>query len=332
MFDLDGDWLFASYLLRLSLRPDRALPGFVSAFMNSPAGRLQVLCASRPSINMANINTSEIASMVVPVPSVDVQRRLLRPLVAAQSNRIATIAKGQGLLSETNHTLAVELGVGVTVEPFSRTYGVQARSLRRADRLAVQCFHPERANILAAIATSDVPSWPLAAAAEFVRDVVTPHPGEDYVGLSAVASHTGELVSVGEEASSAFRYETGDVLLCRLCPHLNKVYLAGGGGLCSTEFYVLRARAGVRSDYLAVLLRSQLVTAQTRHLMTGNTHPRVAPSDAASILLPVPNVAVQRAIATEFAKRKREADGLRLAADTRWRKAQRRFDEALLGT
>src|SRR6187402_975326 len=42
VFSEEGDWVFASYLIRVRLDPDRAIPGFVSAFLNSPAGRMQI--------------------------------------------------------------------------------------------------------------------------------------------------------------------------------------------------------------------------------------------------------------------------------------------------
>ena len=102
---------------------------------------------------------------------------------------------------------------------------------------------------------------------------------------------------MGEEAATAKVFERGDVLFSRLRPYLNKVHLAEAPGYCSTEFYVLRPKEGIDGEYLAVVLRSPLVTTQTRHLMTGNTHPRVAPHDASSLLVPTPPMDVQRAIA-----------------------------------
>ena len=65
--------------------------------------------------------------------------------------------------------------------------------------------------------------------------------------------------------------------LARLRPYLNKVYRAEMDGCCSPEFHVLRVDNAqeLLPDYLAAILRSNLTLAQTRHMMTGNTHPRL---------------------------------------------------------
>ncbi len=42
VFNEPGDWVFASYLIRVRLDRSRALPEFVSAFLNTDAGRMQI--------------------------------------------------------------------------------------------------------------------------------------------------------------------------------------------------------------------------------------------------------------------------------------------------
>ena len=90
-------------------------------------------------------------------------------------------------------------------------------------------------------------------------------------------ANTGELTDATNTASgncSVFR--TDDVLFARLRPYLNKVYRAEMNGCCSTEFHVLRVKDSetLLPEYLAAILRSRIVLAQTTHMMTGNTHPR----------------------------------------------------------
>ncbi len=120
---------------------------------------------------------------------------------------------------------------------------------------------------------------PLAKLVGFQRDIVK-SPGESwYIGLASVASGTGQLTEAIETASGqCFSFKPGDVLYGRLRPYLNKVWLATFAGVCSTEFHVMRpfdART-LRPEYLAVVMRTSLIVAQTKHMMTGNTHPRIA--------------------------------------------------------
>jgi type I restriction enzyme, S subunit len=69
VFDEEGDWVFASYLIRLRVDLDRAIPEFVTAFLNTRAGRVQIDRESRQIIGMSNINGEEIRTLRVPLPS-----------------------------------------------------------------------------------------------------------------------------------------------------------------------------------------------------------------------------------------------------------------------
>jgi type I restriction enzyme S subunit len=108
------------------------------------------------------------------------------------------------------------------------------------------------------------------------------------------------------------------------------VHFAESDGICSTEFYVLRPVEDVDGRFLAMALRSSLTLAQTRHMMTGNTHPRVVESDAQQLALRVPDLTVQRSLASIFVQRRDEALALRRFAETAWTNAQNEFDMALL--
>ena len=43
-------------------------------------------------------------------------------------------------------------------------------------------------------------------------------------------------------------------------------------------------------DFLAAVMRSSIIVAQTRHMMTGNTHPRLANEDVVGLLIPIPDL------------------------------------------
>ena len=101
-------------------------------------------------------------------------------------------------------------------------------------------------------------------------------------------------------------FQTDDVLFARLRPYLNKVYCAEMSGCCSTEFHVLQVIdcEALLPEYLAAVLRSSLTLAQTTHMMTGNTHPRLTNDDVANLTVPIPPPGVQQPIATEIQYRR----------------------------
>lgn len=54
VFHEPGDWVFASYLIRVVLDQSKAIPEFVSTFLNTQAGRIQIDRVSRQIIGMSN--------------------------------------------------------------------------------------------------------------------------------------------------------------------------------------------------------------------------------------------------------------------------------------
>jgi hypothetical protein len=332
VFDLPGDWIYASYLLRLDVDRRRVDPRFLVHVLNSPVGRLQVARASRRAIGMANINTTEIGDFLVPLPPLlREQRELLRPLDDAWRDRIEHKRQAAKVQIGINDDLSMALGLTVASSAPVLSYAVSHEQTRSVDRLGVQFFHPERATAMRSVlgASKAAPKM-LGDIATFVSDRVEPGEGTMVLGLSAIEPHTGEINPLVDTAASAKRFEAGDVLYGRLRPYLNKVAKMTERGLCSTEFYVLRPRCGVDPTYLAVVLRSPFVVAQARHLSTGNTHPRVAEADANTIVVPVPSARAQREIVSSFEKRWVRAQQLREAASASWELALSAFNDELL--
>jgi type I restriction enzyme S subunit len=67
---------FASYLIRVRLS-QRVLPDFVALYINSPAGRAWVASVVSQQVGQANVNGSKLRALRIPVPTKDVQARIL---------------------------------------------------------------------------------------------------------------------------------------------------------------------------------------------------------------------------------------------------------------
>ncbi len=70
---LSGDWVFASYLIRLVVDRRRVVPEFVTAAINSRLGRRFVHANARRAIGMVNINAQQIQRFVIPLPPLHIQ-------------------------------------------------------------------------------------------------------------------------------------------------------------------------------------------------------------------------------------------------------------------
>ncbi len=75
-----GDWVYASYLIRLRIDSAKALPQYVNAVINSRIGRGYVYRTARRAIGMVNINAKEIQRMPLPLPPLDEQAALVEKM------------------------------------------------------------------------------------------------------------------------------------------------------------------------------------------------------------------------------------------------------------
>jgi len=335
VFNEPGDWVFASYLIRVRLESKLILPQFAADFLNAPAGRLQIDRLSRQIIGMTNINAEEIKEILLPVPPMPVQRELLAAMDKARETRRANLSQAGSLLEGVDSFLLGALGLTSPAKNDRKTFAARLSDLRESRRMSADYFHPERILALRGMAesASHLDCRRLTDVVEFVR-VQIKEPEANYVGLAHVQSGTGELTASDEQAGgTCFVFKTGDVLFARLRPYLNKVYRAEQDGCCSPEFHVLRVRDSrvLQPDYLATILRSSLILAQTRHMMTGNTHPRLANDDVVNLVIPIPKPDVQDAIVREVRQRRIQARQKRADAEGQWTTAKLWFEEQLLG-
>lgn len=116
---------------------------------------------------------------------------------------------------------------------------------------------------------------------------------DTYIGLENIESNTGEYIATNDKQSisSAGVFKKGQILFPKLRPYLNKVYLAEFDGLCSTEFHIFHSE-NFNNEFLSIYLRSDLIVNQTKHLMTGNTLPRLQTEDINN--LPIPKISVEQ--------------------------------------
>lgn len=73
----DGNWVYASYLVRIRVDTKRVLPEFVTATINGRIGREYVLKTARRAIGMVNINAREMAGFPISLPPLNIQQKLV---------------------------------------------------------------------------------------------------------------------------------------------------------------------------------------------------------------------------------------------------------------
>ena len=324
------------HIARLRIDSNRCRPRFLSEWLNCPTG---LDLSNRPVSGGTRgaLDYSAIRNIQVALPeSLAIQDNLVAAMNAARAKRKAKLAEAEALLAGLDGYVLDALGLITPPKGERKVFAVSKSLLGGQSRLNADYFHLERILALRALkhAAQELACPRLAQIVNFIRDQIKT-PGSNYLSLANVQSNTGELVPTVENVTgSCSVFQAGDVLFARLRPYLNKVYAAENDGCCSPEFHVLRVKDGetLYPEYLAAILRSSLTLAQTRHMMTGNTHPRLTSEDVINLVIPVPKQAIQETIAMEARRRRDEARRLRAEAEAGWHSAKRWFEEQLLGS
>lgn len=332
-----GPAIYAGYCIRFRFDTSKVIPKFVYYYTKTERYKAWVMSVQRPSVQ-SNINKEEFKSFTIPLPPLGKQKSLVRLLDNSHESRQYNIAIADALLSGVDSWIMKELGIAAYKEKTRTAYAVQIGQSSSSKQLGADYYHPERVNALRSIkkARKVKKVKRLEEIVDFIRDIKKEAGPEQYIGLASIESNTGELVAniVEPGKGQCLIFQNGDVLYGRLRPYLNKVWSADKDGVCSTEFHVLRIKSSVslvHSDYLAAALRSSLIVAQTKHMMTGNTHPRLANDDVGDLLVPIPDEITQMKIVTEIQRCRNEARCLRRDAEEEWEASKVRFEAELLG-
>lgn len=80
IFELDGIYLFASYLVRIKTDPKILVPEFLNFYLNSGPGQRAVRSLATPGVSQSNISAGSLKRLKVPVPSIIEQKRAVKYL------------------------------------------------------------------------------------------------------------------------------------------------------------------------------------------------------------------------------------------------------------
>lgn len=104
VFHGEDEYVFASYLIRVTVDTDQANPDFVAYTINSRLGRQQIDALSRQIIGQANVNSEELRELVIPCPPRDIQDSIMSRVQEGQleiaRERIAAEQKAREVRAE----------------------------------------------------------------------------------------------------------------------------------------------------------------------------------------------------------------------------------------
>lgn len=345
VFDLSGDYVFASYLIRVRTDSTALLPDYLTAYLSLPIGRILIDAVSRQIAGMTNINAEEIRELLVPRPDLVTQRRIVTAWKKALDERERVELKARQLLASIDDLLLSELGIKLPLAPpatlatriFTRPFSNLTG--RRFDSSS----HLRNLDLTGGKFTSVV-----------LTKVARLNPRTDFahlesaaisfVPMEAVSDDMGEAdctaTRPADEAKSYTPFQEGDVISAKITPCMENGKaavlreLVGGYGYGSTEFHVFRPDPDrLDADYLHALLRLQTLRDHARLFFTGSAgHQRVSEEFFHRLQIPLPPLKTQQRIVEKIAARRTEAKTLRATAAAQLAAAKLKIEAMILGT
>ncbi len=144
--------------------------------------------------------------------------------------------------------------------------------------------------------------WKLSEITEPIKTPFNPLTGGEcpYIGLEHIEQGTLRLKGVGcssEVTSNKFRFQANDILFGKLRPYFRKVVKPDFDGVCSTDIWVFRAKAGVSQDYLFYFLANSIFIETANGGEGGSRMPRADWNFLKNSLWEIPKKEEQIAIA-----------------------------------
>ncbi|HKV94153.1 MAG TPA: restriction endonuclease subunit S [Candidatus Angelobacter sp.] len=321
VFNLPGEYVFASYLIRVRLKEGSLLPDYLVAYLASPLGRLQIDAVSRQIAGMTNINAEEIRELLVPVPNRQLQEKVAAVWRDAIQSRDETLELARKVLASIDDSLLGDLGIGkapgmastVSERIFRRAFShISGRRLDAAANWQSLSLRGGRFAMrsLREVAAINPPSRlpKLAPTAEV-----------SFVPMDAVSDSFGEICERRSrplgELKGYTAFQEGDLLWAKITPCMENGKsamadgLIGGFGFGSTEFHVFRATSTeLDMNFLHLVLRLKAVRNYARLFFTGSSgHQRVDQQFFKYLEIPLPPMDVQREIVNKAEDIKRNA-------------------------
>jgi type I restriction enzyme, S subunit len=339
MFAESGDWVFASYLIRVRLDTAKVLPQFAVDFLNTRAGRLQIDRLSRQIIGMTNINAEELKEILLPVPpDVDRQGEFVSVMDSARAERSSKLGEANALLASLDALLLKTAGLSEPESPKS-VFGIRSGDM-------VGMLNPDRYRAMQLEKhlpfDTRVGDVGVLLDARCSPEREAPKDLWDWIRIDDLPNQPWQVENVrtalGENiVGTFFEVQENDLLIARLgptilngkfvvCPKLSRRTVA------SAEFLVLRCNEKWQPAAALWMLRTKLYRDIMYLRSRGGTPSRFRLDGEDLISIPFPSLddATQSAITSEVQRCHEASRRLRAEAEAGWQAAKAWFEEQLL--
>jgi len=111
IFDLQGDFVFASYLIRMRTNAERLNPFFLNCYFNWNEAQARLKSIATRAVSQSNISATRLRTFVIPLPTIQEQTEIVSQLNTIDQ-KIELHVQKKTLLEELFRTLLRQLMTG----------------------------------------------------------------------------------------------------------------------------------------------------------------------------------------------------------------------------
>lgn len=293
--------VFASYLVRLIPNEDLITPEYLTAFLNTKYGVLDVKRRARVSINQSNVNAEELKRVEIPLFTSEFQSKVSKAFdTAFEMNK-----RSARSYQQSQDLLLTELGLNDWQPTHQLTFIKNYSDTLQAERIDAEYFQPKYDEIINAIKTYKGGWDTLASLVTLKNGNFTPNDAKtyQYIELANIAGN-GEITDCttdeGQNLPTRARRKvnTGDVIVSSIEGSLSSIALINdeyNNALCSTGFHIISSEV-INSETLLVLLKSVAGQLQLKKGCSGTILTAINQDEFSKIVLPKISQAKQQEI------------------------------------
>jgi restriction endonuclease S subunit len=320
--DFSQEYVFASYLIRVRLNTKRLNSKFVTTFLASELGRLQIDAVSRQIAGMTNINTEEIKNLWIPMVDKEMQRAIEKEWNLAIEKREQQTTAAAALLDSIDTYLLSELGI---TPPKETNNALQNRIFRRKISTVIgNRFDP----------FSYFQNYKIEGGCYLnyaLKELSTISKGQSITSNQIVA---GAYPVIAGGQTSPYTHNvfnvTGDSITVSASGAYSGFVWYHETPIFASDCSVIKSKneEHAATHFLAEVLK--LKQKEIYLLQRGAGQPHVYPNDLARLQIPLPPLQKQHEIVAHVSAIRAQAAALKLAAATAFAQAKQDIEKMIL--
>ena len=140
----DEDIVFASYLVRINPDPEIVTPEYLTTFLNTKYGIIDIKRRARHSINQSNVNLEEVKRIEIPL----LCNQLQNGITLSFNKAVDSIQASEAVYNDAQTLLLAELGLADWQPKHRLTFVKSFSDTERAERIDADYFQPKYDDIV----------------------------------------------------------------------------------------------------------------------------------------------------------------------------------------